>query len=105
MLIRSKPQASNCSGQFSQEMRANHFKLVLGREMYVYQYALKVLPDEVFEASLVHDILKSKNRHLFKLLGAYVPSGRMIFTLQQIEGDNDIVIETTFKGKPCKIQI
>ena len=53
--------------------------------MHVYQYALQVRPDEVFEAALVHDILKAKNRHLFKILGAYVPSGRLIFTLQPME--------------------
>ena len=70
----------------------------------MYQYALQVRPDEVFEAALVHDILKAKNRHLFKILGAYVPSGRLIFTLQPI-GSDDVTIETTFKGKPCQIQI
>ena len=62
-------------------MRANHFRLHLGAEVHVYQYALVVRPDEVFEASLVHEILRTKNRYLFKILGAYVPSGRMIFTL------------------------
>ena len=71
--------------------------------MFVYQYALVVRPDEVFEASLVHDILRTKNRYLFKILGAYVPSGRMIFTIQPIT--DDIQIETTFKGEPCQIQI
>ena len=53
----------------------------LGEEIYVYQYALTVRPDEIFEASLVHECLGQKNRHLFKMLGAYIPSGRMIFTM------------------------
>lgn len=84
-------------------LRANHFRLTLGEEIFVYQYALTVRPDEVFEASIVHEILGQKNRHLFKILGAYVPSGRMIFTMAPIT--ETVTIETTFKGKPCEIII
>ena len=84
-------------------LRANHFRLNLGENVYVFQYALRVIPDEVFDAALVHEILEKKNRHLFKLLGAYVPSGRMIFTMAQIE--EDVSIETTYKSKPCQIVI
>ena len=38
-------------------LRANHFRLSLGEEIYVYQYALTVRPDDIFEASIVHEIL------------------------------------------------
>lgn len=62
---------------------------------------MRVLPDDVFDATLVHEILSKKNRYLFKILGAYVPSGRMIFTLSAIE--DDVSIETHYKGKPCQI--
>jgi len=84
-------------------LRANHFRLNLGEEFYVYQYALTVRPDEIFEASQVHEILAQKNRHMFKMLGAYIPSGRMIFTMQPIE--ETVTVETTFKGKDCQIII
>jgi len=43
--------------------------------MVVYQYAMTVTPDEIVDASIIHEILGLKNRRLFKLLGAYVPSG------------------------------
>ena len=55
-----------------------------------------MLPDDVFDAALVHQILDKKNRYLFKILGAYVPSGRMIFTLSEVP--EDVSIETTYKG-------
>ena len=56
-------------------LRANHFRLNIGREKVVYQYAMTVTPDEIVDASIIHEILGLKNRRLFKLLGAYVPSG------------------------------
>jgi len=84
-------------------LRANHFRLNIGQELYVYQYALTVQPAEVFDAAIVHDILAMKNRQLFKMLGAYVPSGRTIYTMAEIE--ETINIETSYKGKPCEIII
>jgi hypothetical protein len=71
--------------------------------MFVYGYALTVLPDEIFEASVVHDILKIKHRHLFRVLGTYAPSGRMIFTIAPIA--ETVQLETAYKGKPCTIII
>lgn len=53
-------------------------------------------PNEIFESALVHDIMLQKNRRLFKLLGAFVPSGQMIFTLNQIE--EDIEVETSYNN-------
>lgn len=84
-------------------MRANHFRITLGQNIYVFQYALRVIPDDVFDAALVHEIMEKKNRYLYKILGAYVPSGRMIFTMGAIE--EDVSIETTYKNKPCQIII
>ena len=84
-------------------LRANHFRLNIGQELYVFQYALTVQPAEVFDAAVVHDILAMKNRQLFKMLGAYVPSGRTIYTMAEIE--ETINIETSYKGKPCEIII
>ena len=37
------------------------------------------------------------------MLGAYIPSGRMIFTMAPIQ--EDVQVETVFKGKPCLIII
>ena len=37
------------------------------------------------------------------MLGAYIPSGRMIFTMAPIQ--EDVQVETVFKGKPCQIII
>ena len=82
-------------------LRANHFRLNIGQELYVFQYALTVQPAEVFDAAIVHDILAMKNRQLFKMLGAYVPSGRTIYTMAEIE--ETINLETSYKGKPCDI--
>ena len=60
----------------------------------MYQYALTVSPDEIVDASIIHEILGQKNRRLFKLLGAYVPSGQSIYVLAPIE--EDVTIETSF---------
>ena len=62
-----------------------------------------MLPDEIFEASIVHEILATKHRHIYRMLGSYAPSGRMIFTMQPIE--ESVNVETTYKGKPCQIII
>ncbi len=69
----------------------------------MYQYALSVLPDEMFDASIVHEILATKHRYIYRILGSYAPSGRMIFTMREIE--NSIDVETSYKGKPCRIII
>ena len=75
----------------------------LGEEIYVYQYALRILPDDIFEAAIVHKILAIKHRHMFKLLGAYIPSGKMIFTMQPIE--ETVEIPTTHNGSEIQIII
>ena len=84
-------------------LRANHFRISLGEDVHVFQYALTIRPDDMFDSAIVHEILAQKNRHLFKILGAYMPSGQMIFTMAPIA--ETLSIETTFKNKPCQIVI
>jgi hypothetical protein len=71
--------------------------------VFVYQYALRILPDDIFDASVVHDILATKHRRIYRILGSYAPSGQMIFTMNQIS--EDVHEETTFKGHDCQIII
>lgn len=82
---------------------SNHFRVSVSEQMVAYQYALSVTPNEIFESAIVHDIMITKNRRLFKLLGSFVPSGQMIFTLEPIA--EDVVVETSFKNRACVIQI
>lgn len=67
----------------------------------VYQYALIILPNEIFDASLVHEILATKHRFIYKILGNYAPSGQVIYTMNQIS--EDVNVETTYKGQACQI--
>ena len=56
-------------------LTSNHFRLNCGFTKHVYQYALRILPDEIFDASRVNDILKTKHRYIYKLMGSYAASG------------------------------
>jgi len=76
-------------------LRSNHFRLNIGNEMIVYQYAMTVSPDEIVDASVIHEILGLKNRRL--------PSGQSIYVLAPIE--EDVTIETSFQDRPCVINI
>lgn len=89
----------------SVELVANHYSLSLGQgEVHVFQYALTVIPDEVFEAALVHECLNLKSNRLVRLLGGpFVPSGKMIFTMEPIK--ETVTVETSFKGQRCEIII
>jgi len=75
---------------------ANAFRLNFKKNTPVYQYPLTVTPDEIFEACQVHDILAQKHRHMSKILGAYFPSGQMIFTMNPIA--ETVIVETSYKG-------
>ena len=50
--------------------------------MHVYQYALRITPNEIFDASLVHEILATKHRFIYKIMGTYAPSGQVIYTMK-----------------------
>ena len=69
----------------------------------MYQYALRITPDEVFDASIVHDILATKHRFIYRLLGTYAPSGKIIYTLNPLE--HDLNVETVFRGSACTISV
>lgn len=64
--------------------------------MPVWQYVLEIKPDEVWEAHLVHEIIRTKKSALEKVLGHYVPSGKTIYTLTELE--ETLVFKTTFRG-------
>lgn len=71
--------------------------------MPVWQYVLEVKPDEVWEAHLVHEIIRTKKTALEKALGHFVPSGRTIYTLAELE--DTLVFKTVFRGQQAEIKI
>jgi len=64
---------------------------------------LDIKPDEFWEASRVHDIIKTKKTSLEKALGSYVVSGKTIYTLTEL--DESLVFTTIYRGETAKIQI
>lgn len=82
---------------------SNQYKLVLGKNVPVWQYVLEVYPDEFWEAHLVHEIIRTKKKALEAALGHYVPSGKTIYTLTQLE--ETLVFKTTFRGEKAEIKI
>ena len=72
--------------------------------MKVYQYPLTVLPEDIFDALVVHEILAKKSRFLYRCLGPHIPSGKMLFTLKPIDSELEIP-QTQYKGKDCQIII
>lgn len=72
------------------------FRLELVQAIVVYQYDLRLIPDEIFDPFVVNDIFEKKNRHYYRMLGSYVPSGRLMFTLSPIA--ETITDETVYKG-------
>ena len=57
----------------------------------------------MWEADRVHAIIKTKRTALEKSLGAYVVSGKNIYTLSEIE--DSLEYQTTYKGQRCSIKI
>lgn len=82
---------------------SNQYKLTLGENACVYQYALDIKPDEFWEASRVHEIIRTKKTSLEKALGSYVVSGKTIYTLTEL--DESLVFTTVFRGETAKISI
>ena len=64
---------------------SNQYRLTLNQSVPVYQYVLEVKPDEIFEAHLVHEIIRTKKKALETALGPNVVSGRTIYTLNELE--------------------
>lgn len=82
---------------------SNQYKLTLGQNACVYQYVLDIKPDEFWEASRVHDIIRTKKTSLEKALGSYVVSGKTIYTLTEL--DESLVFTTMYRGESAKISI
>jgi len=64
---------------------------------------LDIKPDEFWEASRVHEIIRSKKTSLEKALGSYVVSGKTIYTLTEL--DESLLFTTVFKGETARISI
>ena len=98
-----RPQTSNAvarggggqSRQTQVNLQSNQYKLTLGRNACVYQYVLDIKPDEMWESHRVHEIIRTKKTSLEKALGAYVVSGKTIYTLTELE--ESLIFKTTFK--------
>jgi len=76
---------------------SNQYRLTLGQNACVFQYVLDIKPEEFWEAHRVHEIIKTKKTSLEKALGAYVVSGKTIYTLTELE--ESLIFKTTFKGE------
>ena len=76
---------------------SNQYRLTLGRNACVFQYVLDIKPDEFLETHRVHEIIKTKKTSLEKALGAYVVSGKTIYTLTELE--ESLRFKTIFKGE------
>ena len=72
--------------------------------MKVYQYPLTVLPEDIFDALIVHEIISKKSRFLYRCLGPHIVSGKMMFTMRPIDSELEIP-QTQYKGKDCQIII
>lgn len=97
---RGGARSSPCS---EVSLLSNMYKLTLGQNACVYQYALDIKPDEFWEASRVHEIIRSKKTSLEKALGSYVVSGKTIYTLTEL--DESLVFTTVYRGETAKISI
>ena len=84
-------------------LMSNQYRLTLGQNACVYQYALEIKPDEFWEAHRVHDIVRTKKSSLEKAIGYYVVSGKMIYTLTELE--ETLIFKTTYRGVQCTIKI
>ena len=82
---------------------SNQYRLTLGQNACVHQYVLDIKPDEMWEAARVHDIIRTKKTSLEKALGAYVVSGKTIYTLTEL--DETLVFKTTYRGEQAQITI
>ena len=76
---------------------SNQYRLTLGQNACVFQYVLDIKPDEFWESHRVHEIIKTKKTSLEKALGAYVVSGKTIYTLTELE--ESLRFKTIFKGE------
>ena len=64
---------------------------------------IEIKPDELWEAERGHAIIKTKRSALEKSLGAFVVSGKTLYTLAEI--DDSLEFSTTYRGQRCSIKI
>ena len=88
---------------YTTDLVSNQFRLNLGQSLVVYQYVLDIKPDEMWEAAKVHAIMRTKRIALEKALGQYVFSGKIIYTVHEI--DETLEWQTIFRGEQCTIRI
>lgn len=69
----------------------------------MYQYALEIKPDEFWEAHRVHEIIRTKKSALEKAIGVFSVSGKMIYTLTELE--ETLIFKTTYRGASATIKI
>lgn len=100
---RGAPAAQPSSKQTQVSLLSNQYRLTLGENACVYQYVLDIKPDEFWEAHRVHDIIRTKKTSLEKALGAYVVSGKTIYTLTELE--DTLIFKTVFRGQQAQIMI
>ena len=79
--VRSGGGYQTYSRQTEVSLLSNQYRLTLGQNACVFQYVLDIKPDEFWESHRVHEIIKTKKTSLEKALGAYVVSGKTIYTL------------------------
>ena len=84
-------------------LMSNQYTLKLNQSVPVWQYVLEIKPDEVWEAHLVHEIIRTKKKALETALGHFVPSGKTIYTLTELE--ETLVFKTVFRGQQAEIKI
>jgi hypothetical protein len=83
---------------------SNQYILRVGASVNVYQYALEITPMHVWDANLVHRVMKLKRTALERALGPHVCSGKSVYTLAEI--DTDLVFKTgKIQGEEYTISI
>ena len=55
----------------------------------VHMYSLEITPDEFFEADKMMKVLRVKWKQIEATIGPFVPSGKNVFTLNEISESID----------------
>ncbi len=82
---------------------SNLYKLKLADNLMVFQYQLDIEPDEFWEADKVMRILRLKWKQIESTIGPFVPAGRNILTLTEI--DESIDWRINFRGDNVTVKI
>ena len=82
---------------------SNLYKLSLAENLMVYQYSLEISPEEFWEADKVLRVLRLKWKQIESTIGPFVPAGKNILTLNEINESIDWNIN--FRGDNCNVKI